>query len=220
MKKDDYRITEKQQKKLHDKIVLCKGLPESDDQKSKIRNEIYLELKPWLLRWMKSILERWDRYEESHELLSMSWDVFMFCTSYYKDTKYTIPKHFYEYTRYFLLNYYAKKESVFLPMSELKEILQLVESPENEVFEKLLALQQLKDALPSKYQVVFDDALQSLHQAPMFNKRTRGSLGFSDSTYRAIKEILKPVICILLDVPIQIDSSSATDQLQPRINIF
>ena len=196
------RITKKQQLRLHKKIVFYKGIGESDEG-IRVRNEIYLELRPWLITWMKSILNRWERHEDDCELLSLSWDAFMFCLSYYKGNEYAVPKHFFEYTRYFLLNYYAKAENVLLPLGELKEILQLVDSPMNEVFEKLISLQQLKESLPERFQVVFDDAIQSLHPDDKENIRTRGNLGFSDSTYRAVKEVLKPVICILLDVPIQ-----------------
>jgi len=103
----------------------------SEGWRKTARNKLYLLIRVDILKWVKSIMRKWNRYEEETELISLSWDIFLFCLGHYKEVAYgikgSIPKHFYEYTRYFLLMHYAKQQSVRVPLEELKEVLELVE---------------------------------------------------------------------------------------------
>lgn len=168
-------------------------------QKKQIRNEIYALMSSDMLNWIKSILKKWNKHETKEEILSLSWDCFEFCLKYFKvEEEYKVEKHFYSYTSYYLLNRYAKKDRVFLPLDELKGILGIIETPENLAFEKLLTLTQFRNVIPEKYLVVWDDAVLSQSAATQFQHRTRGNIGMEDSTYRAIKEILKNIVKELL----------------------
>ena len=181
------------------KIVKYKGY-KSNHHKIKVRNEIYSLMMNDMLAWIKSILKRWGKYESKEEIIALSWDCFEFCLKHFKvnGINNKVEKHFYNYTSYYLLNRYAKKDRVFLPIDELKGILGIIESPENLAFEKLLTLTQFRNVIPEKYLVVWDDAVQSQSQATQFQHRTRGNIGMEDGAYRAVKEVLKNIVGELL----------------------
>ena len=164
-------------------------------QKVQIRNETFALMAYDMTFWIKSILRKWHKYETKEEILSLSWDCFEFCLKHFKvEGTHKIESHFYKYTSYYLLNRYAKKDRVFLPIDELKGILGVIETPENLAFEKLLTLTQFRNVIPEKYLVIWDDAVLSQSEANQFQQRTRGNIGVKDSTYRAIKEILKNIV--------------------------
>lgn len=168
----------------------------SKRHKEKVRNDLYEKMMSWMLIWMKSILAKWGKSEYPEELLSMSWDAFMFCLKYYKQG-YPLAKHFHEYTKYHLLIKYAKEEKVSLPLEELKETLSLVETPQNIMFEKLLTLRQFRDVIPERYKIVWDDATLSLSSKISDRVKTPNH-GLDDNLYVKLKESYIPIIKLIL----------------------
>ena len=177
--------------------LICKYQKyKSKSNKEQMRNEIYAKMMKWMLIWIKSILSKWGKSELPEEVLSMSWDAFMFCIDYYKEG-YPLAKHFHEYTKYHLLIKYAKAERVQLPLEELKETLSLFDTPENVLFDRLLTLRQFRDVLPDKHKIVWDDATQSLYGENKDKKKTK-RMGMGDSTYNRVKEGFIPIIKLIL----------------------
>jgi len=171
----------------------------SKKHKVLVRNELFGIMQDWMLLWVKSILNKWGKWEEEGELLSISWDAFYFSLESYKEGNPLIPSHFHNYTRYFLLMKYAKEERVHIQLEELKDTLMLVYSPENVAFDKLLTLHQFRDVIPDKYKVIWDDATQSLSSKIMDRKKTYNH-GLDDNIYRRIKESYIPIIKLILEI--------------------
>ena len=164
-----------------------------------IRNKTYLEIKDWQIRWVKGILAKWNRWETPQNVLSFSWDTFHFCIEQYKNYEIPIPKHFYEYSRYFLLNYYAKQNHLLIPTEELVETLSIVPCSENITFIKLLQLQQMRETLPQEFRGVWDDALGSLHSSPQSCYTEKGMYGLPRQVYFNLKKAFKPLIVFTLE---------------------
>ncbi len=166
-----------------------------EHRRIKVRNELYELMMEDMLLWIRSFIVKWNRFEEQDEMLSLSFDVFLFCLENYKE-HYSVISHFYKYSRYYMMNRYAKKDKVRIPIDELKEIMSLGVSPIDGTFEKLLTLQQFREVIPEKYLVVWDDACQSLSEAKQY--RVMSKHGMNQNTYVAIKRCLKPIIKLIL----------------------
>ena len=166
--------------------------------KEKIRNELFLRMKPWMIRWIKSILKRWGKYETEEELLSISWDAFMYCLGKYSDYNVPIAWYFHNFTRYFLLMKYGKQDRVLINAEELQETLGLVQIPENILFDRLLTLNQFRDVLPEKYQLVWDDATQSLSKT--MKEKTHQRNGIDKNMYSRLKASYIPIIKLILGI--------------------
>jgi len=167
-------------------------------RRKQIRNEIYALMSNDMLNWIKSILKRWHKYETKEEILSLSWDCFEFCLKHFKvEGNNKVENHFYKYTSYYLLNRYAKKDRVFLPIDELKGILGVMETPENLAFEKLLTLTQFRNVVPEKYLSVWDDAMQST-ELDLSNRLVTLPRGINKNVYVVLKKVFVQQIKFLL----------------------
>ena len=169
--------------------------------KVRCRNQLYLLMKPWLLRWVKDILGKWGKCESEGGLLRLSWECFYFCLERYKvGSSISLPKYFYNFSRYYLLGLYARREVVTLPLEELKEVLHLVpENPPNALLENILTLRQFQEQLPEEYVPVFEDALMSLAPAPKQRVwHWRKGMGVTRQTYCELKKAYKNVILWIL----------------------
>lgn len=167
---------------------------------NKCRNELYLLMREDITIWIKSVLKKWGKHESREEIISLSWDCFEFCLKHYKiNGNGNISQHFYKYISYYLLNRYASKESIHLPIDELKEVISYIKTPHNMAFDKMLTLMQFRECLPEKYLIVWDDAMQSMAKATQYQHRTRGKIGMNDSSYRAVKEVMKSIVKFILD---------------------
>lgn len=165
--------------------------------KIKKRNEIYLILKPFLIKWIKSILKNWSTFEREEVILSLSWDAFEFSLKYYNNLSVPVPKHFHDYCRYYLLTFYARKDRVFLPMEELKETLLLIPTYQNISFERLLTLCQYRDSIPKDDVVVWDDAILSLSDG-VKRRHCSKSPGMRSRTYFRLKKAYISIIKLVL----------------------
>ncbi len=169
----------------------------SEPEEVEARNELFMLLKDWMDIWIRSILCNWHRTERQETILALSWDIFCFALKHYKK-EFTIPGHFFYYTRYYLLNRYAQKDSVHISLEELKDVLALVPSAYHDKFEKLLTLFQLTQVIPKEYKIAWDDALQSLHSAPQYKQQTKGPKGVETNTYKHLKKSFIPIIKFIL----------------------
>lgn len=152
-----------------------------------------------MLKWVKSILRKWSKYETKEEVLSLSWDCFLYCLNEYKPAKKTpIPYFFFDYSRYFLLNNYAKKDRVFLPIEELKEILSVSDNNNDMAFEKLLTLAQFSSIVPEKYQIVWSDAMHSTELEKRGNAVVTVPHGMDRNIYVALKKVFVEQIKFLM----------------------
>jgi len=166
--------------------------------KTEYRNKIFLMMQPWMIKWIKSILSKWGKFESEQEILSTAWDAFYYCLNKYSNYEVPIPKYFHDFTRYYLLMEYARRDKVSLPMRELQDTLALVDTPENILFDRLLTLNQFRDVLPEEYRGIWDDACFSLaasvkEKMPMNNTR-----GLDYNLYRRLKASYIPMIRLIL----------------------
>lgn len=166
------------------------------------RNKIYELISKDIIIWIKSVLAKWKKNETQSEILSMSWDAFIFCLDQYSDYSIPVPKFFSNCTKYFMLNYYAKKENVFLPLDELKETLSFVHNPETCGFERLLTLQQFREIIPEKYKFVWDDATQSLGSESRKSKQNSLSKekNMTQATYYGVRDCLIEIIKFIIKI--------------------
>ena len=171
-----------------------------EKRKIKIRNELYCIMSGDIQMWIKSILKKWGRYEEKEEILSISFDAFLFCLEQYKIGFESFQGHFYEYSRYFLLMKYGKVDKVHLPVKELKEILKMDNSPEGIIFDNLLTLTQFRDCLTDDIKFIWDDAALSLSESHMERKEQCKKSGMSTSSYAKIKKTFINQIKLILNI--------------------
>ena len=162
-----------------------------------IRNDIFKEIMPHMQKWIKSIIVKWNKFEPEDELLSLTWDCYYFCLEKYHNFDIPIPKHFFNYTRYYLLNRYAIKERVLVPLDELKEILGIEKTKESQMFVNFLTLYQFREGLPKEFHVVWDDALLSLSDAPKERHITKNH-GMDNNAYTKLKKSYVVFIKVIL----------------------
>lgn len=167
-------------------------------RKDDARNVIYILMKPFIIKWIKSILRGWAKYETEENIIGLSWDSFYYCFNKYSNYDVPVPKFFYDFTRYFLLMHYAKKDRVFLSLEELRATLHLVPTRHNIAFEKLLTLYQFRDAIPSDDLIVWDDALLSMSNVDRYKNKSR-NVGMSDFYYNRMKKTFISIIKTILE---------------------
>ena len=167
--------------------------------KEKTRNELYSEMRGYLVSWINSMLKSWRISETSNEVLSQSWFAFIYCLDNYKqDYNISVEKHFYVYTRYFLLHNYAKKEYVHISLDELKGILNQFPTPENQHFERLLTLYQFRDVISEKTKSIWDDAMCCINTTGGNN--VVKPQGFSETAYYATRKSYVNIIKLILGI--------------------
>ena len=92
-------MDEKQQRECHLLIKKYKEL-KREATKAKYRNRIHTMMNDFMLIQIKVILNRWKKYITGDELLSISWDAFLFCLNHYNPEKFSSPiPHFYIYIK-------------------------------------------------------------------------------------------------------------------------
>ena len=185
------------QDKCKGMILKCRSYSKKGYEIKK-RNELFLIMKPFMLKWIGSILYRWGKYEYQDKILSLSWDCFEWCFYKYNNFDVHIPVFFYSYSRYFLLNYYAKKDKVRLPVEELKELIHLVPSHHNMSIDRMITLMQFRSAIPEEHLIAWDDATLSLSDQDKQKHISYGELGMSTDSYAKLKKGYKSIIKLIL----------------------
>lgn len=181
--------------KLILKLHSCKG----EKNRNIARNDIYLEIKPFMLRWLASIFSNKGVYKDDDEMLSISWDCFEYALQHYKyKKKIPIPNHFYKYSVYFIKNMISKNISKYkeAPIHELNNL------ETNDYNEKLYSdldeLKAFRSELPDNYKIVFNDALMSLAPGNKDRVNNISTTTLSAVRYQESKKIFKWVISFLI----------------------
>lgn len=169
---------------------------EDDELKSFLKNSIYLKMKPYMIKWLSSILSKKGMFLSKEEMISMSWDCFEFCLRNYKyeNEEIYIPNHFYTYT-----NFYIKTSKIRVYDSTENDLVNVAEEIHHEqIYEHLEELKEFRKGLPEKYKIVFDDALMSL--IPNIRERLHRAkeTELSTSKYKESKKLFKIVIDFLI----------------------
>ena len=104
------------------------SVAKTKQEKILLRNNIYLYMREWCEIWTRSIMFKWNRIseEDKDEIPYLSFEGFLFALNRYNNFEIPIPKHFFDYIRYYLLNHYASQGKVKIEIGELKETLSLI----------------------------------------------------------------------------------------------
>lgn len=190
---DKKKIKEIQQ--LITKLHSCKG----ENNRNIARNNIFFEMKPFMLRWMSSILLKKGVYKDNDELLSLSWDCFEYALYHYKNKKkIPIPNHFYKYSMYFIKDMISKNISKHKETS-IYELNNLETNDYNEkLYSDLDELKAFRSELPDNYKIVFNDALMSLAPSNKDRVSTVSTTTLTTMRYQESKKIFKWVINFLI----------------------
>lgn len=142
--------------------------------KNEIRNELFNILLPYQKAWVRAILSKYSRYESDEEILSLSWNCFLFSLDRFDMGKIIrFPQHFCTYSEYYLRNEYkkeAKDQEIIIVDEHAVNVLKNSSACEQPVGEEarglLKALSDFHESLPDEYKVVFEDALSSINGDP------------------------------------------------------
>lgn len=160
--------------------------------KVKVRNELYMLVKPFLCIWINAILQRWHFQRSEGDIISYSFPALLFGLEYWKpDSSYNFPGHFYTHTRYYLLHELAKETSVHVELNELRETLTLIPNEMNLTFSALLTLVEIKNCLPDFAKPAFDDAVSTT----VYSKSLRNTNRKIDGTlYTKLKSSFTAIV--------------------------
>lgn len=175
--------------------ILIEKMKTNKSDNTKLRNELYTIMEEYILMWMKSILKD-KNYYSKEELVSLSWDCFLFCLKYYDHKKcIPLPNHFFSYTKFFLLTTF-KKDKLLL---KKEDIITDIVTYDLSIFDHLDDLKMFKKSLPEEYKIVFDDALMSMADCSNKDKVKRHDpTKLTNTQYNESKKMLKIVIYYLL----------------------
>jgi hypothetical protein len=164
-----------------------------------VRNKIYKLIYNDLLKWIKGILSGYGKFEDETEIISISWDAFCFCLEYYNNFEFKIQDHFIKHLKYFFLNKYAREGTIRIEFEELKETLRVVSAKDDRIFVALMTLEQFRDVLPEKHQLIWDDAFNSMQRDNRVNApRNYKKVGVTKQTYDELKKSFKEIIRLIL----------------------
>jgi hypothetical protein len=174
------------------------------DGKNQIRNQLFLELKPFLCKWILSILSKKGRHLTEEEVNSTSWDCFEYCLRHFKPGRpIPLPNHFYTYTKFKLITF-LRIDPTLMKTEEIKENLSGLQNKQYDdeslflVYEHLEELKGFRALLPSEYMFVFDDAIMSLVPDNRQRLQRIDTKTLSYVRYQESKRILKIVVEFLL----------------------
>ena len=163
-------------------------------EQQETRNRLFLIMKPYIETWLMSIARRRGVFINEQELISLSWESFLFCLDRYRQgNPILIQNHFFAYTRFFFLRWQvreAKRKSI---LEDLEDNMATV-SFEDEIL-LLDEIVKLKKLIPKEYQIVFDDTLKSMAGENKDKVKTSKKIhGLSMSQYHTAKKIFKVMI--------------------------
>lgn len=192
------------QQKNHCKELILQFQSEKDIEKQReIRNNIFLLVKPFMEKWIASILSKKQVFLSRHEMKSISWDCFEYCLRLYQPQKnIPVPNHFYAYSKFFLSgsNKTFKKDPINLSQGcpSFSEKDSSADMSPFDAYESIDELKSFRSRLPSQYVPVFDDAVMSM--APGNNQKMNRSceIPIPYDKYVEAKRIFKIVIEFLL----------------------
>lgn len=191
------------QQKNHCKALILQLQSEKDIEKQReLRNSIFLLIKPFMEKWIASILSKKQVFLNRHEMKSVSWDCFEYCLRLYQPSKdIPVPNHFYAYSKFFLSG--SRKSLKKDPSVSGQDYESFSEAASSDMhpfdaYESIDELKSFRSRLPSAYVPIFDDAIMSL--APGNNQKMNRSseIPVPYDKYMEAKRIFKIVIEFLL----------------------
>ncbi len=187
-----------------DTIALCTklvkdyfALSDRTQEQQEVRNKLYLIIRPYMDKWIESILAQRKVFLPKEELLSLNYECFEFCLKSFKpNLPIPLPNHFYAYANFFLkTNRSIENDNKYI-------CIELDNEKEGEVlhlaYEYIDELREFKKSLPDEYQSVFDDALMSLVDSRPARMRRLDESPLTYQKYCESKRIFKIVIDYLL----------------------
>ena len=168
-------------------------------EKDKIRNDMFIKMEPFIDIWLKGNLNYRQMFMENDERLSLCWDCFEFCLKYYHpERNISLVNHFYRYTKFFLLSWFAEKKK--------REDINDPGATTNDgklnnctvFYEQIDDLKQFRKMIPEDYKTIFDDAILSMAGRPVDKIPYRKSNAYSYYKYCESKKVFKIVIDFLL----------------------
>ena len=164
-------------------------------EKKNLRNEIYIEILPFMKKWISAITAKNHTFLDSKEILSKSWDCFEYCLETYKTDKNSIPlpNHFYKYTLFYLKTH---RIDFNIPTNLFSK--EIISSLEQDDYPVLQELDTFRSLLDKEHQLVFDDALKSLLPWNKDRQYRVKESTLSLPRYQESKKIFKIVIDFLL----------------------
>lgn len=170
---------------------------EDGEEKVKLRNKIYMHLHPFMKRWVRSNLSKYAQVDSAQEIVSLCWECFEFCVSYYKPgSEIPVPEHFHKYSGFYLKKRYSVKQT-----PEVAPYDMIIEKPFEEADISIRAflnmLQELCESLPRDYQIIFEDALHSMNPGNKTKKRRVHMVDMQPRFYDESKKVMKMFIIFL-----------------------
>lgn len=187
-------MTDAEQKKC--KSLICRY---KKKETFRVRDKIFLLLKPELIKWIKSVLGKRGKYLNESEILSETWDIFEKGVSTYKK-EYPIAKHF-----HITVNKHVRKKQ-FLEKKQGEKEVYLEDLDINTFGNKecsfitlnvLVSIKAFYEILPTQYQAVFEDALSSLRSGNRDNVTRVKEIGLPAHRYYESKKIFRWIINFL-----------------------
>ncbi len=166
-------------------------------EQQETRNKLFFIVKPYMDKWLESILAQRKVFLPKEELLSLNFECFEFCLKSFKpDREIPLPNHFYAYANFFLktnrtLENANKYICVELDNEKEGECLNLA-------YEHLDELREFRKSLPGEYISVFDDSLMSLVESRPARLRRLDESPLTYQKYCESKKIFKIVMDYLL----------------------
>jgi len=169
--------------------------------KNKKRNRLYDMLQSFIVLEMKRFLKQRKYFMGEGELLSVSWDCFLFALNGYKEkNNINIIQHTNKYTTYGMLIHFVNKNKHprHVPYSVISEYLIRPERNIN-LYGIIEELKSIYEELSSEDRIVFEDALLSMtgNKEQRLERREKTSLDIN--TYREIKNMMKGEISLIVN---------------------
>ena len=176
------------------------------NKKNGIQKELFLCMKPFMEKWISSILCNNAHFLQENEITAHSWDYFQYCLIHFKpDRKIPVPNHFYAYTKFGLMSTLAKakKEKQFNSFDYEKDINAIDTEEPFLVYEHIQELKIFRSRLSQDHASIFDDAIMSMvpntyHGLRRLPDKPGKSKYHNYAKYHEAKNIFKIVIEFLL----------------------
>jgi hypothetical protein len=177
-----------------------------------VRNAMFVEMLPWISRWVASYLKSKGTYIEKQEMLSLSWDAFVFALKGYKNFDIPLPFHFNKFLRFYLSR--GKKptqeicvdfQSNYLDEDDPQngdEHIRLESINLDSLVSNIGAIDNIKrfhSYLDKDYKVIFEDALSSLHNNRRARTHRQVESRVAYDRYCEAKKVMKQVVHFLLN---------------------
>lgn len=184
---------------IYRELISQMNLSKSEKERENIRNRLFYAMYDDIMKWINSSTDSNSVLSSKQEIVSLSWDCFLFSLKYYKPEK-NIPilNHFSSYVRFYIKTENRKhwREKTKEKNLGLAEISEPSFPPSFETEYLTEELQEFRRMLDEDLAKVFDDALLSMRAST--KERTTKNKPFAKGRYYDRKRIFKIVIDFLL----------------------